>query len=273
MINARRAALLTWYDRTRRPLPWRDTTDPYAVLVSEVMAQQTRVSRVVPFYERFLQEFPTVEALAAAPLSAVLAVWSGLGYNRRARYLQDAARFVVENGWPRSAGGLQQLPGLGPYTSAAVACFAFGERIAAVDTNAKRVLSRWVGRELSGRPLTEEADVEIDPSRPQDWNQAVMDLGARLCTPRDPDCGNCPMVDWCADPAVYSPPARRARFDGSIRQARGAVLRTLIEQGAAPLGTLVATLDIERSRLLSALTALEAEGMIETTARGWVVVD
>lgn len=273
MSRARREALLAWYHRTQRSLPWRGTTDPYAVLVSEVMAQQTQVSRVVPHYERFLEQFPTVTALAHAPLSAVLTAWSGLGYNRRARYLHEAAKSIDRNGWPGNAGALRDLPGLGPYTSAAVACFAFGEPIAAVDTNAKRVLSRWAGRELAGRELAAHADAALDRAHPQDWNQAIMDLGARLCTPATPDCDGCPVAGWCADPSVYSPPARQARFAGSVRQARGAVLRWLVEHGSTADNALSEVLGVERPRLVAALTALEADGMITSTGGGWMVAD
>jgi A/G-specific adenine glycosylase len=273
VIDARRRALLAWYDRTRRPLPWRDTADPYAVLVSEVMAQQTQVARVIPAYERFLARFPTVESLAAAPLSAVLAAWSGLGYNRRALYLHEAARSVAADGWPETAAGLRQLAGVGPYTSAAVACFAFGQPIAAVDTNARRVLSRWAGSALDPDQLTKAANQELDPDRPADWNQAVMDLGARLCSPRSPDCGNCPVADWCADPAVYAPPPRQSRFAGSVRQARGQVLRRLVEHGSAPLSVLTESLEIDHPRLRAALAALETEGLITQIGTRWAVTD
>ena len=137
------AALLDWYERVRRPLPWRETRDPYALLVSEVMLQQTQAARVVPYYERFLAAFPDASALAAAEPAAVLALWSGLGYNRRALALQRAATWVAEHGWPPDAAGLQALPGVGPYTAAAVASFAFGEHVATVDTNWRRVAQRY----------------------------------------------------------------------------------------------------------------------------------
>ena len=139
-------ALLDWYDRVRRPLPWRSTRDPYALLVSEVMLQQTQAARVVPYYEAFLERFPTPAALAAAPTADVLAAWSGLGYNRRALALQAAARVVTERGWPDD---LSELPGVGPYTAAAVGSFAWDRQEAAVDTNVRRVRRR---RSRSGRP-------------------------------------------------------------------------------------------------------------------------
>src|ERR687892_1944521 len=141
-------ALLDWYERVRRPLPWRSTRDPYALLVSEVMLQQTQAARVVPYYEAFLRRFPDPAALAAAPVRDVLKAWSGLGYNRRALALQAAARVVAERGWPDD---LRELPGVGPYTAAAVASFAWDAHHAAIDVNVRRVIERWDGRRLTPR--------------------------------------------------------------------------------------------------------------------------
>ena len=221
----RSEALLAWYRSNARDLPWRHTGDPYRILVSEVMLQQTQVHRVIPAYERFLAAFPTPAALAVAPLDAVLAAWSGLGYNARARRLRDAARIVVAEGWSPRSRDLQRLPGVGPYTAAAVASIAFGERVAVDDTNVRRVLSRWIGRPLSGVALREAADVEL-AGEAATWNQAIMELGAVLCRP-NPVCTSCPVRTWCADPSVYTPPRRQTPFRGSHREVRGAVLRAL----------------------------------------------
>ena len=272
MIEARREALLAWYDRHRRPLPWRDEADPYSVLVSEVMAQQTQISRVVPHFERFVEQFPTVEALAAARFRSVLAAWSGLGYNRRARFLHEAAKRIVSEGWPESAATLQALPGVGPYTAAAVASIAFGEPVAAVDTNARRVLSRWQGVELSGTGLQAAADSALPPSRAADWNQAIMDLGAGYCRPR-PLCLGCPVDQWCADASVYAPPGSQSTFAGSTRQARGAVLRKLLDEGTTPVPALV-ELGIEQARLAAALESLHTDGLIRPSGEeAWAIAD
>ncbi len=200
----------------------------------------------------------------------MLAAWSGLGYNRRARYLQAAAVHVHNHGWPATARGLQDLPGVGPYTAAAIASFAYGEAVAAVDTNAKRVLSRWNGTALGGRELAAAADQALDRSRPADWNQAMMDLGARVCTPR-PDCDPCPVSSWCVVPSVYAPPPRQNRFVGSRRQARGSVLRALVAVESATRTTLAHQTGLELDRLLDALSALESEGMVERSGRRWQV--
>ena len=214
-------ALLAWYDAHRRPLPWRADRDPYRVWLSEVMLQQTRAETAAPYFRRFLARFPTVEALADADLAAVLALWSGLGYYRRARQLHAAARRVAAaGGFPRTAAGLRKLPGVGGYTAAAVASIAFGAREPALDGNVERVLARRLAlggdpRRAAGRRALAAAALDLlDPARPGDGNQALMELGATVCTPRRPDCPRCPLAAGCAaraagDPERWPPPRRR----------------------------------------------------------------
>jgi A/G-specific adenine glycosylase len=260
--DLRNDALLAWYQDHRRRLPWRQTTDPYRILVSEIMLQQTQVGRVIPRYGRFLERFPTAAALAAAAPAEVIAEWNGLGYNLRARRLWEAAREVAAGGWPDDVAGLRRLPGVGPYTAAAVACLAFGRPVAAVDTNLRRVLSRWAGRALDGADLREEAAAAIDPDAPADWNQAVMDLGATRCRPRAPRCGDCPVARWCTDPTVEVAPAAQPPFEGSRRQARGAVIRHLSTSGPATLDRLAEATGLARLRIADAVDSLQADGML-----------
>jgi A/G-specific adenine glycosylase len=225
----RNQALLSWYREHRRSLPWRDVRDPYPVLVAEVMLQQTQVDRVVPYYRKFLERFPSVDSLAGAPLIDVLEMWSGLGYNARARRLRDAAKMIADRGWPADADGLRELPGVGAYTAAAVASFAFGVRIAAVDTNIRRVLSRWHGEPLDGAGLRAAADGDLGTPA-GDWNQAIMDLATALCRPRQPSCDVCPVGAWCSGPDGYTPAPPQARFEGSARQLRGSIVRAVVRQ-------------------------------------------
>jgi A/G-specific adenine glycosylase len=201
------ASLLAWYDRTRRDLPWRETRDPYAIWVSEIMLQQTRVDTVVPYYQRFLRAFPTVHALAEAPIDDVLTMWSGLGYYRRARMLHEAARRVAEargGVFPGTAEELRTLQGVGAYTAGAIASIAFGERAALVDGNVARVLARLFAIEddvRGGRGLAKVWQIagELVPAEhPGEWNQALMELGATVCVPRDPRCLLCPVSERCA---------------------------------------------------------------------------
>ena len=260
-MTGRSAALLSWYRTSHRPLPWRATSDPYRILVSEVMLQQTQAARVVPAYERFLERFPTASALAAAPLGDVLDAWQGLGYPNRARRLREAAALVTGGGWPATAAGLEALPGVGPYTAAAVASFAFGARAAALDTNARRVLGRWHGRPLSGADLKQVGAAEL-PDDAAAWNQAVMELGATLCRPRAPRCAECPVATWCADPGVYVPPPRQARYRGSLRQVRGDVLRSLSGGGAAGIDEIATTTRHDRDRVAEAVASLRRDGLV-----------
>ncbi len=201
-----RQRLLQWFDHARRDLPWRKTTDPYRILVSEIMLQQTQVERVVDYFDRFVAAFPDARALAAASRGDVLKIWEGLGYYGRARALHQTAAVVCREHdahIPSTATGLRSLPGIGPYTSAAVASIAFGERIAVIDTNVVRVLARLarVDGDTSkgeGRArLARLADELLDPKRPGDFNQAMMELGATVCRPRSPDCSRCPVADRC----------------------------------------------------------------------------
>jgi A/G-specific adenine glycosylase len=242
--------LLDWYAANQRPLPWRATDDPYALLVSEVMLQQTQATRVVPYYEAFLARFPDPATLAAAPARDVLEAWSGLGYNRRALALQRAARQIRESGWPDD---LTQLPGVGPYTAAAVGSFAFDRQVAAVDTNVRRVLTRHDGE---GIDVAARAAELLPAGRAAEFNQAMMELGATVCRPRAPRCGDCPVRDGCAGPT--SPPARRRgaeRFEGSDRWARGRIVAALLEGRPLPPG-------LTPERRERALAGLERDGLV-----------
>jgi A/G-specific adenine glycosylase len=193
--------ILAWYDLHRRDLPWRVNRDPYRVWLSEIMLQQTRVAAVIAHYHEFLRRFPTVQKLAAAREASVLAAWSGLGYYRRARMLHAAAKVIVrkhEGKLPSTEVGLRNLPGIGRYTAAAIASIAFNEPVAVVDGNVERVLQRLVGRRLAGEELWVGANSFLDKLRPGDFNQAMMELGAEVCTPRRPACLMCPVVALCA---------------------------------------------------------------------------
>ncbi len=193
--------LLSWYDLHKRDLPWRVDHDPYRVWLSEIMLQQTRVAAVIEHYHEFLRRFPSVQTLAAARESNVLAAWSGLGYYRRARMLHAAAKVVVRDHggkFPTMMDGLLALPGIGRYTAAAIASIAFAEAVAVVDGNVERVLQRISGRRMENREIWEAASSLLDSDRPGDFNQAMMELGAVVCTPRAPSCLVCPVMRLCA---------------------------------------------------------------------------
>jgi A/G-specific adenine glycosylase len=227
-----RGALLAWYAVSHRDFPWRRTTDPYAVLVSEVMLQQTQAARIATRFPRFMARFPTAEALAAASSADVLAEWSGLGYNRRALSLQRAAAMVSRDGWPGDVPGLAALPGVGPYTARAVASLAFGVSAGVVDTNVRRWLLRRFRGPDEPRRLQAVADALASPGRGSDiaaWTHATMEFGAAICRAREPRCAECPIAGGCpsraAAAAVRVP--RQAPLRGSDRAYRGAILRYL----------------------------------------------
>jgi A/G-specific adenine glycosylase len=209
-----RRNILAWYDTHARDLPWRESHDPYRVWLSEIMLQQTRVAAVIEHYHQFLQRFPTVQKLAGAREASVLAAWSGLGYYRRARLLHRAAKAIVREfsgRFPQTAEELRDLPGIGRYTAAAIASIAFGEAVPVVDGNVERVLQRVVGKRSAAAELWKSAGEFLDTSRPGDFNQAMMELGATVCTPRVPACPTCPVVEMCAIRGELADSAKAAR--------------------------------------------------------------
>ncbi|MDR3763852.1 MAG: A/G-specific adenine glycosylase [Acidobacteriota bacterium] len=219
-----RRALLAWYRQNRRDLPWRKDHDAYRVWVSEIMLQQTRVAAVLEHYRLFLEAFPSIEVLAADEESQVLARWSGLGYYRRARLLHKAARTVMRElggNIPENAAGLRRLEGVGRYTAAAIASIACGEAVAVVDGNVERVLARLDGRPREGEAVWQRAQELLDPRHAGDWNQAMMELGAMVCTPRAPQCLACPVHEWCRAPGADTSRAQEERK--RVRMARALV--------------------------------------------------
>jgi A/G-specific adenine glycosylase len=215
-----RAALLGWYDREKRDLPWRGESDPYRILVSEIMLQQTRVAVVEERYRQFVRQFPTARKLARASEDSVLAAWSGLGYYRRARNLHAAAREVDQKGaFPDTSAKLMELPGIGRYTAAAVASIAFGEAVPVVDGNVKRVLERITGRELAGEAYWQAAAELLEPERPGDFNQAVMELGAVVCGPGQPRCLSCPVIEFCASRGAGERKQQKPRIKAALSYA------------------------------------------------------
>ena len=267
-----RRSLLAWYAVEQRDFPWRRTTDPYAVLVSEVMLQQTQASRVIDRYERFLRRFPTVEALAAAPPSSVLAEWSGLGHNRRALALRRAAIAVLRDGWPYDVAGLQRLPGVGPYTARAVASLAFGVRAGVVDTNVRRWLVRRFGATDRPRDLQTLADrlasAGDEPDTAAAFTHASMEFGARVCRARSPRCDACPLARGCPSRgrAAQVPVARQPAFSGSDRARRGALVRVLSSADGHALRAVVARAaigaDLDAVGFRRLVVALERDGLV-----------
>jgi len=223
------------------------------------MLQQTQVERVLTKFEPFVERWPTVEDLAKSLPSQVLEMWSGLGYNARALRLRSSAQIIASHGWPESVAGLGELPGVGPYTARAIASIAFGKTVPAVDTNLRRVLSRWFGTSLDGAELASFAQESLgDPAGI--WNQAMMDLGALVCRPRGPHCSDCPVSVWCTDPTVYAAPTRQSSFHGSTRELRGALVRANLN--SADLHVTGASLGHTKKQTDDAIQDLRTEGLL-----------
>lgn len=267
--DALRDTILDWYEENARELPWRDTTDPYRILVSEVMLQQTQVSRVVPKYEAFLDAFPTAEALADAPLADVLEAWDGLGFNNRAKRLKRAAERVVEEHGgtvPRDVETLQELPGVGPYTANAVASFAYDDGGPVFDANVRRVLYRFHGQ-AEDDELRAVHERLFPPERSRVWNNAIMELGALVCTSGTPECRACPWREACTawQRQDFATPETRSQsdFEGSWRSYRSALLKELMD-GPLAVDEVAEAVDLpEEHDPRELVEELAGEGMVE----------
>ncbi|MEP7045178.1 MAG: A/G-specific adenine glycosylase [Ilumatobacteraceae bacterium] len=258
-----------------RDLPWRRTRDPWAILVSEVMLQQTQALRVIPRWQAFIEVYPTPAACAAAPLGDVLRLWQGLGYPRRARNLHAVAGRIVELGrFPSTIDELIALPGIGQYTARAVLAFAFEPDVAVVDTNIARVLARVAGHRLTAKQAQADADGALAVGDSWAWNQCIMELGAMLCRPASPQCSACPLRRGCVwrgrgdDPAIGSASVsgRQAPFDGSDRQARGRLMKALVG-GAVTRERLDDVMGCDSTRAGRLAGDLEREGLVVSDGR------
>ena len=278
---ALRDAVLAWYGTNGRRFAIRESTDPYAIFVSEVMAQQTQIGRVAGYWDRWMRLFPTVAALAQARPADVVRAWAGLGYNRRAINLQRAARAMVteyDGQVPDTVAALERLPGVGPYTARAVAAIAFGRRVGAVDTNVRRVLARVATRDgkLPAADLQALADRVVPASRAKEWTHAVMDVGATFCRPRRPRCDACPALRWCryargrenrglAAHVTHSEAPSEAPFTLSSRWLRGRVIDRLRD---VPDGTWTSMPDAIGAHggveIAAAISGLARDGLVET---------
>lgn len=287
-------AVLAWFDRQARAFDFRGIRDPYAILVSEVILQQTQATRGEPAWRAFMDRFPTVEALAAARPAAVLRQWSGLGYNRRALNLQRAAHAIVERHGgrvPDDLAALEALPGVGPYTARAVAAIAFGRPVGPVDTNVRRVLGRVVAGHgsvrdpavgMAARDLQATADAIVPVDRPADWTAALMDIGATICKPSRPDCAACPLVGDChfaalrtesvdrgAAPARHRAAEASAPYETTNRWLRGRIMTRLSEADGDAWLTFAAPIGAHGpDAVASALAELRSEGLAETDGSG-----
>ncbi len=270
--------ILLWYKKNKRDFPWRKTTNPYYILVSELMLQQTQTDRVIPYYQKFLKRYPTPLKLVQSDVHELYSYWAGLGYNRRALFLQKAAQYLITHEFPNDVESLQQVPGIGPYTASAIAAFAFNQDIVVMDTNIRRIYSRvFFNGAGTVDGITKKADELLPRGKSCDWHNALMDFGATICTAKNPKCSTCPLSKTCTafksgKQDVYlriAPP--QPKFIGSKREVRGSILRTL---GKLPSKSLFSIDDVRvlvkadinrlvsKTLLKSILSDLEKEGFI-----------
>ncbi|MFW9869843.1 MAG: Fe-S cluster assembly protein HesB [Candidatus Thorarchaeota archaeon] len=258
-ISAFQDKIMDWWEKNARDLPWRCDNSPYNVLISEVMLQQTQVNRVIPKYIEFLREFPTVEDLATADTKKLLQVWSGLGYNRRALWLRDAAKQISDRGtFPKTVKELRELKGIGPYTSRSILIFAFNEDLAAVDTNIRRVFiaSGFANEDMSSTQLQNVAEDLLLRGRSRDWHNALMDYGSLVST---------------SSLTSIQPISKQPQFKGSARQLRGGIIRILSNSDTLNLNQLISYLDSEDIQCKDVgpvLDQLIAEGLVKRTDTG-----
>ncbi len=287
-LPALRRTLLSWHRKHGLHAPWRTSGDAYQALVAAVMAQQTQMSRVLPKFDEFIAAFPTANALGRAPAAAVLRRWEPLGYNLRALRLHRAAKLIVrEGGFPRAAAELQRIDGIGPFTAAIIASFAFAEPAPAIDTNVRRVLARLLGdaeAQLADRALLSAAQRLISRRAPGRWNQAMMDLGGTVCTSRSPRCHICPLARWCrARPAFKkkrvadrrTPYRKQPPFHNSSRYYRGRIVQALRELplgASSSPGELIARLPhrdgLDETKLAGLIASLRCDGLLRVGRSG-----
>ncbi len=268
-------ALLDWYAVRARSLPIRDAGDPWAILVAEVMSQQTQIGRVGVHWVRFMAAYPTPASLAEAPLRDVILAWAGLGYNRRAVALRSAAQAILgrhAGRVPSTVAQLDALPGVGPYTARAVAALAFGVPVAAVDVNVRRLVGRLTGASLVPMAAQAAADALVDRERPGDWTHAAMDLAATVCRRRAPACDECPLARWCAErgtPGEQAPPRSRATpFPETRRWLRGRLLAEIAHGGDGWITVEGPRGDHDGAAVREALADMEADGLVVTDGAG-----
>ena len=262
--------ILSWYAKFGRKLPWRETTDPYKILVSEMMLQQTQVDRVIPKYHAFLKRFPTVKSLADTPVAEVLQYWSGLGYNRRALYLRRCAQALAGKNFPQDVNSLQQLPGLGSYTAAAVLSFALNKDVVVIDVNISLLFKRIFYPRKDVEKIAEEV---LPLGRSRDWHNALMDIGSLYCHRKNPDCAHCPLQKMCAsagDEKRISSTWEKKQvkaFKSSDRIVRGGILKLLTKRDGQSIENVYVALDVQgisrdKKTFLSILEKLEKDGLV-----------
>jgi len=254
-------ALLIWYKKNKRDFVWRNTRNPWEVLLIETLSQQTQIERADLYYKKFLREFPTPELMASSTLKKVLTMWSGLGYNNRAKRLYESSKILTDKGFDKIYPNFEILPGVGPYTKNALLAFAYGEKVLAVDTNLERIISRFFGIDNTKEFIKNKSDYFLYRVNSRDLNQAFMDFGSYICKSSNPKCNICPIENICSKYIVTRKNSTE-RFRGSNRELRGKLIKVLIENNKVSKHELHKKINEEEERIEKALYGLQKDNLI-----------
>ena len=264
--------ILSWYNNNKRRYSWRETNDPWKILLLETISQQTQLDRADTYFKIFIEKFPNPNSMASSSLKQVLSLWSGLGYNNRAKRLHESSKILSKTGFDKLYPNFEVLPGVGPYTNSAILSFAYREKVITIDTNINRVISRYFGIKDTKTFLKDNTKLLLDKVSSRDLNQAIMDFGSLVCKSKNPLCSICPLEKVCKKNIVNTMKKQEA-FSGSNRELRGDLLKLLLSNNKLSLKKIEKTLSVDREKLLKATTTLEKDGIITVKKNNLVEIN
>ncbi len=264
--------ILSWYSNNKRRYSWRETNDPWKILLLETISQQTQLDRADTYFKIFIEKFPNPNSMASSSLKQVLSLWSGLGYNNRAKRLHESSKILSKTGFDKLYPNFEVLPGVGPYTNNAILSFAYREKVITIDTNINRVISRYFGINDTKTFLNDNTKLLLDKVSSRDLNQAIMDFGSLVCKSKNPLCSICPLEKVCKKNIVNTKKKQKA-FSGSNRELRGDLLKLLLSNNKLSLKKIEKILSVDREKLLKATTTLEKDGIITVKKNNLVEIN
>ena len=264
--------LLHWYKDNKREYAWRNNSDPWSIYLLEVISQQTQLDRADKYFQKFIKEFPTPNDMATSTFKKVLEMWSGLGYNSRAKRMFESSKIIAEKPFDDLYPNFQQLPGVGPYTENAILSFAYNEKVITEDTNVKRIISRYFGTDNPKKYIENFSSLLLKNTNSRNLNQAFMDFGSSICKPRNPLCSNCPLKDTCKKYFNYETKPIE-KFSGSNRELRGNLIKLLLKKGSLKVKNIQQEMDIDQDRLNEILKRMQKDGLIKLNTNNLVEIN